>query len=145
MEDRAAEMLTQARRQLVAPLGREAVLLQRFVLRADLGALLVVGSEAQAPGPAEGIPREGLESVELILGALPQPACRPRSVRLPCDVVACGGAAERKAAVAPARTFGDSARVTHTDTQSCLGERERAGTPRDPRSDDLRVDAAETR
>src|SRR5258705_9585006 len=84
MEDRAAELRPQMR-QLVAPLGIEPVLVQRFVFQADLVAFLVVGSQAQAACAAEGVSGNCLEPVEYHLGALPQLLRRLRAICLTRD------------------------------------------------------------
>ena len=54
MEDRAAEVRPEMV-QLVAPLGGEAVLAQRLVLRSDLDSLLVVGRKPQAAAASKRI------------------------------------------------------------------------------------------
>ena len=58
MEERAREATGERLGQLVAPLGREAVLAQRVVLLAELVALLVVGRQPQAARPPERVAAE---------------------------------------------------------------------------------------
>ena len=57
MEDRATENRPKGR-QLVAPVRREAVLTQRFVLGPDLDPFLGVGGETQAARATEGVTGE---------------------------------------------------------------------------------------
>src|SRR4051794_25122183 len=101
-------------RQLVAPLRGESILAQCLVLQADLLAFLVVGGEAKAAGPPERVSGDRLQPVERRFGALPELLGRFGTVRLACNVVPRRTAAEREAAVATARSCGDSARVVHT-------------------------------
>src|SRR3712207_1314294 len=105
-------------RELVMPFGGEAVLAQRFVLGANLAALLHVGGEPKAAGASERVARERLEPVERALRTLPQPRGCVASVGLARDVVARGTAAQGEAAVAPARALGDPAGVVDTDAKA---------------------------
>ena len=72
--------------QLVAPLGREAVLAQCLVLGLKLGAFGGVIRQAKAAGTTERVARQLGEPVDVLLGQLPERACpigaelRPRGV-----------------------------------------------------------------
>src|SRR6266516_6335209 len=112
-------------RQLVAPLGGESVLAQRFVLQADLLSFLVVGRKAKAPGAPERLSGDCLEPVKSRLGASPELLRRFGTVRLTCDVVARGPAAQGEAAVAAARALGDATRIVHAHPQAAPCESER--------------------
>ena len=139
MEDCAAELGTQMR-ELVAPLRGESVLVQRFVLQADVVALLVVGRKSKAAGAAEVISGDCFEPIESRFGALPQLLRRLGAVRLPRNVVPCCAAAKSKAAVAAAGALGDSARVVHAHTQPAARECERTGDAGDAGADNRDVD-----
>ena len=58
MKDRTAE-LGKEMRQLVTPLRGETVFVQRFVLRPDFIALLVVGGETEAASPSKRVAPNG--------------------------------------------------------------------------------------
>ena len=112
------------------PLGGEAVGAQGVVLVAELGALVGVGGEAQAALPPDGV-ATGLD--QPVEGGL-----RPAPVRLGLlgseplagTVVRHRAAAQREAAVAAARPFGDAAGLVHTDAHTRTRERESAGARR---------------
>lgn len=130
-------------KKLVAPFGAEAVLAQSFVLGPNVDPLLDVRGEPKAAGAAERISGKQLDPVEGAFG--PQPEL-PRGfcpVRLACDVVARGGAPQRKTSVAAARPCADSARIVHTHTQPALCERVRARAAGDPGPDHGDVDVIE--
>ena len=103
-------------REVVDPLGGDAVLAHRLVLAADLLALLLVGGEPEAAGPASASPasssmRSSARSVQC------QNAARALgAVRLARDVVPRRAAAQREAAVAPARALGDARAASCTRT-----------------------------
>ena len=141
VEDRAVEA-AEGRRQVVAPLRLEAVLPQRLVLGEDLPALLLVGGEAQAAGAAERALAELHHPVEAVLGPAPQARRGGGAVGLAGHVVARGAAAERKAAVSPARALRDPPRVMHAHAQPRRGEGQRARAAGDAAADDRDVDAA---
>src|SRR5437660_1270925 len=89
VEDPTAEVLTKERRQLVPPLGREAVLDERLVFRANLAPLLFVSSETKAAGSSKGVPDRELERGELGLRPPPERAGRIHPIRPAADVVTC--------------------------------------------------------
>ena len=142
MRDRAVEATCRSARDVVEPLGLEAVLAQRLVLEPDALALLLVAGEAVAAGAPQRVAGELGHSVERLVRPAPERRRALRAVRLAGDVVAGGAAAEREAAVAAARALRDPARVVHADAQAGLGEAERGGAARHAGADDRDVDAA---
>jgi hypothetical protein len=142
MEDRTAEVRPEMR-ELVAPLGLEAVLGQCLVLTTDLELLLDVRRETQAAGAAKRVAVKRLQPVECGLGALPEPARSLPPVRVTRNVVARGTPAQGEAAVPPTCAFRDAACIVDTDPQAVLCERERARTARNAGADDRNVDFVE--
>ena len=142
MRDRAVELPCRRARDVVEPLGLDAVLAQRLVLEPDRVALLLVGGEAVAAGTAKRVACELGEAVELLLRPEPVRLGAVGAVRLAGDVVARRAAAEREAAVAPARALRDAARVVDAHAQPALGEPKRRRAARDAGADDRDVDPA---
>ena len=130
VQDAALEASGEHARQIVDPLRLDPVLAQRLVLAADLLALLLVGGEAKAPGPAERVAGELLHAVERTLGPPPHAERPIAAVRLARDVVARRAATKGEAAVAAARAFGDAALVVHAHAQPGLGKTQRGGASR---------------
>src|SRR5690242_10865676 len=106
MEDRAAEVGARMRK-LLTPLGGEAVLAERLVLALDLDPLFDVGRESQTARAPKCVACERLEPLDGVFGAVPELPRGVGAVGLARNVVAGGGAAEGKAAVAAARTLAD--------------------------------------
>jgi hypothetical protein len=104
--------------------------------------LLLVGCEAVATSPTQRVARELGEAVELLLRPEPVRLRAVGAVRLARDVVARRTAAEREAAVAPTRAFGDAASVVNADAESALGEPQRRRAARDPGANDGDIDPA---
>src|SRR5207302_3570066 len=102
--DRAVER-AQMRRQVVDPLGGDPVLAHRLVLGADVLALLLVRGEPQAAVTRQRVAGERLHAVERALRPLPQAARAFNAVRLTSDLITRRTAAQREAAVAPARAL----------------------------------------
>ena len=125
-------------RQLVAPLGGEAVLAQRLVLRAELVPLVVAG-EPEAAGAADRVAAELGHPVDVGLRQAPVVRSDVVAEPLACAVVCHRPAAEGKPAVAAARAGGDRARLVqpHALAQAC--ERERSRDAGDPAADDRDV------
>ena len=103
-----------------------------LVLDRELVALLVVGGEPEAAGPAGGIAGEPDEPVERLLGLPPVVAGRVAADRLDGDVVGRRAAAEGEAAVPAACPAGDLAGVVQADLQAGLGEPSAAAQPVTP-------------
>ena len=110
VEERAREAAGERLGQLVAPLGREAVLAERLVLRAELVALVVAGEPEAARAP-ERVAAELGHPVDV--GLRQAPVVRSRVVAEPLAraVVCHRAAAEGKPAVAAAGAGGDRARL----------------------------------
>ena len=140
--DRAVEEAGGGARDVLEPFRLEAVLAQRLVLEPDAVALFLVAREAIAAGAPQRVAGELGHPVERFCSPAPVAGSLLRAVRLAGDVVACGPAAEREAAVAPTRALGDAARVVHPDAQAGLGQPERGRAARDAGTDDRDVDAA---
>jgi hypothetical protein len=115
VRDCAVELPCRRARDVLEPLRLDAVLAQRFVLEPDRGALLLVRGEAVTAGAAEGVATELGEPVELLLRPQPVRLRGRGAVGLAGNVVAGRAAAEREAAVAPARALGDAAGVVDAD------------------------------
>ena len=139
MEDRAVEPAAKRVRQLVAPLGREAVLAEGLVLGLELGPLGGIGGQPQASGAPEGVARQLLEPVEIALRPAPETLRTLGAEVAPCLVVGGRAAAQREAAVAPARAAGDLARLVEDDALPRLCKCERAGTAGHPAAHDRHV------
>jgi hypothetical protein len=142
MRDGAVELPRRGARDVVEPLSHDAVLAQRLVLEPDHVALLLVGGEAVAAGATQRVARELDEAVELLLRPEPVRLGAIGAVRLACDVVARRTAAEREAAVAPARSLRNAAGVVDADPQSALGEAQGGRTAGDARADDRNINPA---
>src|SRR5690349_21753936 len=125
MDDPAVEAPREMARQVVDPLGREPVLMERLVFGADLLALLGVGGQPEAAVPDERVACELCHPVERSLRPPPELARLVDAVGLAGDVVARGAAAKREAAVPPARPLGDAALIVDANAQPRLGEAER--------------------
>jgi hypothetical protein len=138
----ARERAFERRRQVVDPFGVDAILAHRLVLAADLVPLLLVGRQAVAAGPRDRVAAERGHVVERPLGPVPQLACGVAAVGVARDVVARRATAEREAAVAAARAFGDPAGVVHADAEPALRERERRRAAGDAGADDRHVHPA---
>ena len=139
VQERRGEPAPQRRGELgrVEPLGREPVIDERLVLRAQRRSLRVVDREPKAAERAERVARERGEPRLRLLCQLP---VRPRRVvteLLPGGVVRHRAAAQREAAVASARTAGDLARLVQPHADARLRERERTRAARDAAADDL--------
>ena len=130
MEDRAVEPAAKRVRQLVAPLGREAVLAEGLVLGLELAPLGGIGGQPEAAGAAEGVAGQRLEPVEIALRPAPETLRTLGAEVAPCPVVGGRAAAQREAAVAPACAAGDLARLVQGDALPRLCERERASSSR---------------
>jgi hypothetical protein len=130
MEDRAVEPIAERVRKLVAPLGLEAVLAESLVLGLELGALVPIGSQTEAARPPEGVARQPFEPVEVALGQAPERFGSFRAEVATGNVVGRRSPAEREAAVSPARSAGDLARLVETDTPPRLGQCKRARAAR---------------
>ena len=139
MEDRAVEPAPERLRQLVAPLDLEAVLTESLVLGLELGPLGRIGRQPEASGAPEGVARQLLEPVEIALGPAPEPLGLLGSEVAPRLVVGRRAAAEREAAVAPARAAGDLARLVEANAPPRLREHERAGAAGHPAAHDRHV------
>src|SRR5664279_727941 len=129
-------------RKVVDPLGGDPVLAHRVVLEANVLALFLVSREPKAAHADEAVTRERLDAIERALRPLPESERTIAAVRLACDVVAGGAAAQRKAPVAAACALSDAALVVHTDAETGLGEPQRSGAAGDTGADDSDVDAA---
>ena len=128
--------------ELVEPVGGEAVLVQRLVLRADVLALLLVGGEPVAARPVQRVAGELLHRVECLLRPAPERARLVGAVGLARDVVARRASAQRETAVAAARALRHRAPVVDANAQPRLREAERCAAAGDARADDRHVDPA---
>src|SRR6267154_2750448 len=142
MQDPALEAAGEHAREVVEPLGIDPVFAERLVLSANLLALLLVGREPKAPGPPQRVARKLLDPVERALGPVPEPPRALRSVRFTGDVVPRGAAAQREAAVAPARAFRHATRVVHAHAQTAFGKAQRCCAAGDTRADDRYINGA---
>jgi hypothetical protein len=142
VRDRTVELPRRRTRNVVEPLGLDAVLAQRLVLEPDRVALLLVGSQAVAASTAERISREFGEAGELFLGPQPVRLRLLGAVRLARDVVAGRTAAESEAAVTPARALRDPAGIVDPNAQAALCEPECCRAAGDAGADDRDVDPA---
>ena len=143
VDDRAGEEPVERRRTLVDPLGREAVLAQRVVLGLGSPALLLVGGEPEAAAPPQRV-RRRVARIRSSARSVQRQSRRARSRPMlsRASYVALGAAAEREAAVAPARAAGDLACLVHAHAEPALREAQRAGAARDAGADDDHVDRA---
>jgi hypothetical protein len=142
VEQRPEEAPAEWRVELLAPLGVEAVRPQRLVLRPELLGFGRVRCEPQASRSPEGVAGQRLERVERTLGQAPE-GPRPLGPELPLrGVVRRRRAAQREAAVAPARPARDLTGFVQAYARAALGQPERTGAPGDAASDDGDVDAA---
>src|SRR5262249_58460234 len=142
MEDRPAEVRAEVR-ELLAPLDGEPIVPERFVLGANLDALLRVRGEPEAARPLEGVACERLHPVDRLLGALPELAGLVRAVGLARDVVPCGRASECEAAVATARPLAHAALVVDAHALAFAREGCGARAARDAGADHRHVDLVE--
>ena len=142
MKNAAVEAASEPAGKIVDPLRVDAVGTQCRVLPLDLLALFRVGGETEAAGPAKRVACEIFHSVECALGPAPEVARLLDAVRLACDVIRGGAAAEREAAVAAACSFRDTALVVHAHAEARLGQPEGGRAAGDARTDDRDVDAA---
>ena len=140
MEERGRIATGEWRREVLAPLGREARGAERLVLVAELVSLLVVGGKPKAPGTTKGIPCQRSRAPSSSVSVQRHSAAVRSS---PIDFCEHGERrstpAKREAAVAPARAAGDLARLEEPDSETRLGERERAGAAGYPAADDGNV------
>ena len=138
MEERARETAGQRLWELVAPLGGEAVLAQRLVLRPQLVPLVVPG-EPETARPADRVAAELDHPVDVRLRQAPIVRSGIVAEPLTRAVVCHRPAAEGKPTVAAAGAGGDRARLVqaHALPQAC--ERERGRDAGDATADDLDV------
>ncbi len=107
-------------REILAPLRSEAGARERFVLVAQLVALLVVYSETEAAGRAEGIAGEDCQLHELRFRPTPERGGRVVADRVGQNRVRRRATPQRKAPVAPARATGDLASLEQAHAHSGL-------------------------
>ena len=100
--------------------------------RRSASPLRVVGSQPQAADAAERVARELLHAVERALGQRHRRRRRSAPSWSRRRVVRQARAAEREAAVAPARAAGDLARLVEPHADAALRERQRARAPVTP-------------
>ena len=145
VQDRAAERGVERRAELVDPLGGEAVLAQRLVLGAERRPAPRRRRSRRLPTRRNASPASSSMPVEGALGEAPERLRRSRAEPLPRAVVRHRAAAQREAAVPPARARGDRARLVQAHAQPALGQRERTRAAGHAAADDDDVGAARRR
>jgi hypothetical protein len=122
---RPAEELLEPRCEVVVPVNGEPVLAQSRVFARQLGALGVIGCDAEAADAAEGVARELLEPIECPLAQSPESVCGVSSEAPSRLVIRTGPAAQGEAPIAAARAARDHSGFMDSHPHSTGCERER--------------------
>ena len=137
--DRSRETTSECRWQFVEPIRLEAILTERFVLRAELVTLGLVPRQPKAADTAEGVARKLRRPADVALRQPPETQ-RGLASELPtCLAIGHCAPAEREAAVAAARAARDLARLVQMRADTALRQRERTCAAGDSASDHDRV------
>ena len=142
VEEGAAEQAVERRRELLQPVGIEAVVAQEPQLALELRPLRLVDGEAEAAGAAKLIAGEPRHGVEGTLRERPQKPSAFRAERRVSRGVAHRSAAKREAAVAAACAASHLASLVYPNTQPAPGQAQGARASGHSRADHDDVDRA---